>query len=92
MTVIWMFSCWFVFSCMSFSLSCSFICFIFRVSQLFLFLYQVLIIASSIMLSVSFVVVVVNNFLKDIWIMELPGLFPALRAGRKGVTKSSTYK
>lgn len=44
------------------------------------------------MLSVSFVVVVVMNFLKDIWIMEPPGLFPALRAGRKGVTKSSRYK
>lgn len=44
------------------------------------------------MLSVSFVVVVVINFLKDIWIMESPGLFPALRAGRKGVTKSSMYK
>lgn len=36
------------------------------------------------MLSVSFVVVVVvMNFLKDIWIMEPPGLFPALRKEKK---------
>lgn len=62
MEVILIFFCWFVFSCVFFSLNYSFICFIYRFSHLSLVLYYVLNIASSIMLSVSFVVIM--KFLK----------------------------
>lgn len=44
------------------------------------------------MFSIIFVVAIVSDFYKGIWIMESPGLCPASRAGREGGTKSSKYK